>query len=162
MAKARGQINGEIRAEHILASGDSSLVECWQPLDGTSAHWNRIVAIARQFGPRARHFPMIEPYANATRTSSNDTAIWCAAGNLEQTAPRSAGPARHRQSPLFAVPLRLNTLDEATERLRVWSCAQWEQQHRGRAPGTSTSDGELHDTPRPPNPYAPCEHVDVG
>jgi hypothetical protein len=52
------------------------------------------------------------------------------------------------------VTLRLNTLEQARERYRIWASAQWEQQHSGPTGGWIDEDGEYHEQPRPANPYA--------
>ena len=57
-------ISPESSAEHILESGQPGLVECWQQLPGHLAALDRIVAVARQFGPRVGNFPMITEAAN--------------------------------------------------------------------------------------------------
>jgi hypothetical protein len=59
----------------------------------------------------------------------------------------------HRQAPLFNVALRLNTLEQARERYRVWASAQWEQQHSGPQVSWIDKHGQLHERPRPTNPF---------
>ena len=155
VGEARSMINAESSAEHILESGQPGLVECWQQLPGHLAALNQIVAVARQFGPRVGNFPMITEYASADGYKLEDSAIWCAVGdNLEADSAAFRRPGTHRQSPLFAVPLRLNTLEQARERYRLWACAQWEEQHSGPTAGWIDEHGEYHETPRPANPYA--------
>ena len=123
----------------------------------TSPRLNQICIVARQFGPRAGNFPLIEEYANSDNYRLEDSAIWCAGGNsLEADSAAFRRPGTHRQSPLFAVPLRLNTLAEARERYRAWACQQWERQHQGTQQHYLV-DGKLIPVPRPANPYAEAQ-----
>lgn len=154
VGEARSMIDAESSSEAILMSGDASLVECWRQLPGHLVALDRIVSVARQFGPRVGNFPMVEEYANSDGYRLEDSAIWCAAGNsLEADSAAFRRPGTHRQSPLCNVVLRLSTLEQARERYRVWACAQWEAQHSGPAE-KYLIDGELHPVPRPANPYA--------
>jgi hypothetical protein len=155
VGQAKHQISPESSVEHIIMSGDSGLVECWQQLPEHLAALNRIALVARQFGPRVGNFPLVREFANAADNYKlEDSAIWCAAGNLEADSAAFRRPGTHRQSPLFNVTLRLNTLEQARERYRIWASAQWEQQHSGPTGGWIDEDGEYHEQPRPANPYA--------
>lgn len=100
VAEARSEISSESSAEHILASGSPKLVACWQQLPGHLDKLNKIVAVARQFGPRVGNFPLIKEAGNSNNHLLEDSAIWCADGNLEvdsaafRPAGRAAPPAR--------------------------------------------------------------------
>jgi hypothetical protein len=152
-ARAVG-INAQSDPSHILESGQAGLAECWQQLPGHLAALNGIAMIARQFGPRIGNFPMITEYANSDGHLLEDAAIWCSAGDLVADSVAFRRPGTHRQSPLFAVQLRLNTLAEARGRYRVWAAAQWEQRHSGPRGGWVDDDGVHHEHPMPANPYA--------
>lgn len=156
VGEARSMISPQSSIEHVLDSGQPGLVECWQQLPGQLAALNKIVSVARQFGPRVGNFPMITEYVNSSDGYKlEDSAIWCAAGGLEADSAAFRRPGTHRQShPLFNVTLRLNTLAEARERYRVWACAQWEQQHSGPRGGWLDEEGKMHEHPKPANPYA--------
>ena len=67
VVEARSQINAGSTAEHILETGDATLVECWQRLPGHLAALNQIAVVAREFGPRNGSFPLITSasYGNA-------------------------------------------------------------------------------------------------
>ena len=157
VSEARSQINSDSTAEHILESGSATLVACWQQLPGHLAALNQIAMVARQFGPRVGNFPMIEEYANSDGYKLEDSALWCAAGNLEADSAAFRRPGTHRQSPLFNVVLKLNTVAEARDRYRMWASAQWESRHSGPTGGWIDEDGAYHETPHPANPYAEAE-----
>ena len=156
VAEARSLgLNAESSIEHILESAEPGLVKCWQQLPGHLAKLNQIAIVARQFGPRVGNFPMVREFTNAADNYKlEDSAIWCAAGNLEADSAAFRRPGTRRQSPLFNVQLKLNTLAEATERYRLWASAQWEQQHAGSPGGYIDEHGDHHEFPRPTNPYA--------
>ena len=59
------------------------------------AKLNQICIVARQFGPRAGNFPLIEEYANSDNYRLEDSAIWCAGGNSLEADKRRLPLAGH-------------------------------------------------------------------
>ena len=64
------------------------------------------------------------------RARTHDVALFCGGGGLEtDSAPFLRQQGRHRNSPWFAIPLKLNTVAEAKEKYREWCFGQWNAQH---------------------------------
>ena len=140
IAHARSLIDPESDPEHILASGQSGLVDAWQGLNEHLAAITRIAVVARQFAPRLGHFPQIVEYANADNFRLSDSALMCTDGPLEIDSALFHQPDRgHRTSPFFRVPLRLHTIETARERYNAWAADEFDAQHSGRRAAGSTS-----------------------
>ena len=156
ISRARAMINPESSIEHVLASGTPELITAWQQLDGHLAVINAIAAIASRFGPRNGHFPLITEYAGADNFRLEDRAIFCTDGpGLEADSAVFKRPDQgHRTSPWFKVALRLHTVDSARDRYRAWAASEWERLHAGPVTSWLDEHGNLHEMPRPTNPYA--------
>jgi hypothetical protein len=130
IAVARSLINPESSAEHVIASGQPELVEAWRTLDDHLAVLGAIGSIAAQFGARpSARFPLITEHPG-DNYKTDDVALFCGSGGLEtDSAPFLRQQGRHRQSPWFLIPLRLNTVAQAEERYRLWAASQWDAQH---------------------------------
>ena len=130
IAVARSLINPESSAEHVIASGQPELVTAWQSVDPNLAVLSAIGAVAAQFGARpSARFPLITEHPG-DNYKTDDVALFCGSGGLEtDSAPFLRQQGRHRNSPWFAIPLKLNSVAQAKERYRLWAASQWEAQH---------------------------------
>ena len=156
IAKARSLIDPESSAEHILASAAPEMVEAWQGLNEHLRVIGAIAAVAGQFGPRLGDFPQITEYVLGDNFRLVDSAIMCCDGpSLEvDSAPFQRPDQGHRTSPWFKVPLRLHSIESATQRYNAWAAAEFDRIHSGPRGGwIDPTTGQVHADPVPPNPY---------
>ena len=145
-------------AEHILASAEPSMVTAWQSLEGHLAVIGKIGAIASSFGPRLSSFPLIREFALGDGFRLDDRAIMCADGALEADSSAFRQPdSGHRTSPWFRIPLRLHTMSSAQARYNAWAADQFDHIHSGPQQSWVDEHGQLHERPRPTNPFRETE-----
>jgi hypothetical protein len=126
----------------------------WQTLEDHLAVIAAIGAIAAQFGCRIARFPLIEEYTLADNFRLDDRAIFCCDGNLEaDSRPFGRPDSGHRNSPWFRAPLRLHSVNSARDRYRAWAAVEWERIHASPPTQWLGDDGQMHEQPRPTNPY---------
>jgi hypothetical protein len=151
---ARNLINPESSVEHILASGTPELVTAWQGLDAHLGVIKTIAAVASSFGPRLGKFALIEEFALGDNFKLDDRAIFCCGGDLVTDSALFGRPDQgHRTSPWFKAPLRLHTVAGARDRYRAWAAAEFDRIHSGPAGGWLDEAGQMHEQPKPPNPF---------
>ena len=127
-------------------------------LDGHLAGLDRIGAIGAAFGPRTGNFPLIDEYTLGDGFRLEDRALFCTNGpNLEADSAAFRRPGTHRTSPWFRLPVRLHTVDSARDRYRDRQRSSgggsWERQHAGPVASVLDANGQMHELPRPKNPY---------
>ena len=155
---SRAMINTESSVEHILASAEPSMVTAWQSLEGHLAVIGKIGAIASSFGPRLGSFPLIREFALGDGFRLDDRAIMCADGALEADSSAFRQPdSWHRTSPWFRIPLRLHTMSSAQARYNAWAAVQFDHIHSGARQSWVDEHGQLHERPRPTNPFRETE-----
>lgn len=152
--QARTLIPADQPAETFLHNAKPEAVTAWQALDGHLAGLDRIGAIGAAFGPRTGNFPLIDEYTLGDGFRLEDRALFCTNGpNLEADSAAFRRPGTHRTSPWFRLPVRLHTVDSARDRYREWVSGQWERQHAGPVASVLDANGQMHELPRPKNPY---------
>lgn len=152
---ARGLINPESTAEHVIESGQPELVTAWQQLSGHIQTVARIGRVAAQFGSKpTAMFPQIVQYSLAEDFRVSDEALMCCDGtNLAiDSAPFMVPDRGHRTSPWFRVPLKLHSIESATARYNAWAAAEFDRVHSGPR-GGRLIDGQVITDPVPPNPF---------
>ena len=155
IGEARSLINAESSAEQILATGQPELVTAWQQLNTHLAVVSKIGAIAAQFGARpTAQFPQISEYPLAENARLTDAAIMCTAGPLVADSALFLRPdTGHRTSPWARTTLKLHTIEEARERYNAWAAIEFDRVNGGPRGGWIDEHGEMHEDPRPVNPY---------
>jgi hypothetical protein len=155
IAKARSLFNHESTPEQVLASGEPGTIEAWQTLDSHLKVVAKIGAIAAQFGCRpGAQFPQISEFVSGDTFRTADAALMCCDGNLvTDSAPFLQPDQGHRTSPWFRVPLRLHSVESATQRYNAWAAAEFDRIHSGPRGGWIGEDGQMHEDPVPENPY---------
>ena len=69
------------------------------------------------------------------------------------SAPFMIPDQGHRTSPWFRVPLKLHSIESATQRYNSWAAGEFDRVHSGPRGGYIGTDGEVHEDPVPVNPY---------
>jgi hypothetical protein len=57
------------------------------------------------------------------------------------------------------LPLRLHSVDSAQARYNEWASGQWERLHAGPMASVIDENGQMHELPRPKNPFKPKASV---
>jgi hypothetical protein len=130
IAVARGLIPAETELTQWLSVAEPEAVTAWQSVDPNLAVLSAIGSIAATFGARpSARFPLITEHPGDNYKTS-DIALFCGGGGLEtDSAPFLRQQGRHRQSPWFAIPLKLNSVSEARTKYALWAAGQWDEQH---------------------------------
>ena len=104
---------------------------------------------------------LIEEYSLGDNFRLDDRAIWCADGpNLEaDSKPFRRPDSGHRTSPWFRTALKLHSVDSARDRYRQWAAVEWERINASPPTQWLGDDGQMHEQPRPANPYAQPQPV---
>jgi hypothetical protein len=153
---ARGLINPESSLEHVLNTGSPELITAWQQLPGHLQLVSRIGAIAAQFGASpVAQFGQVTQYALADNHLISDAAIMATAGPLVTDSALFMRPDQGgRTSPWFRCGgLKLHTVEEARARYADFAAAEFDRIHGGPRGGYIGADHQVHEDPRPENPY---------
>jgi hypothetical protein len=144
---ARDLIPRETDLSQWLADAKPQAVTAWQQLPGHLSVLDRIGRIVASFGSRpSAHFPLFAETGYSDSRLVSDVALFCANGDslAADSAPfLRLGPAAHRASPWFAVPLRLNTVEQARARFEAWNATEWDKSHAQRVVQFTKPDGTL-------------------
>jgi hypothetical protein len=143
--------------DQLVSTGTPEQLAAWQKLPALVARVDKFAALAAGFG-RHGTFALIETPGHLVHNEIvglRDEALL-----LTDSDPWRASDLVHarradwRTSPWVRMPLRLNTIDEAKERLRVLCEAAFDAIELSRGvQGRMTDDGWRQD-PRRPNPFA--------
>lgn len=157
IAKAKSAIgSGESDPSHVLATGNSETVECWQQLPAHLAVVAGIGRIAAQFGVRQTSaFSLVSEYGLADNYKLADEALTCTTGNLVADSAGFQRPDRgHVSSPWYrAGGLRLWTVEEVRQRYSDFAASEFDRVHSGRPGGRIGEDGTVIYDVVPPNPF---------
>jgi hypothetical protein len=154
IAVARDLFTAETTAEQVLAGGVPEAMAAWQELTGHVKVIAQIARVATQFGPRLGWFPQVTEYHLADNHVLVDAALCCTNGNLvaDSVMFGRRDPMQHRDSPFFAVPLKLHTIAEMKDRYRAFAEAEHDRVH-SRDQGGVLVDGIVVPNARPVNPF---------
>jgi hypothetical protein len=156
IAKARSLFNAESTAEHVIASGNSELVEVWNALHEHIRVVGKITSVASQFGCRpAATFPQVREYTAGETFKLDDRALMATSGGLVADSALFNMPDQgHRSSPFFRCGgLQLHTIAEAQARHDQWAAREHDRIHSGDPGGWIDESGQHHTHPRPKNPF---------
>ena len=130
--------------EQFLAGTDEAGRQAWQAIGPNVDTLTKIGTLVASFGAKSPTFSLIELPAQLGGTGFlSDYALMCVVGQygIEEPSAVFNQPGLHRRSPWYqaASTLQLNTIEQAREKLRVWSEAAWNaldlNKGRGRMEG---------------------------
>ena len=157
---ARDLIPTDQPAEQFMHSAKPAALSAWQKLDGHLAVITAIGAIAARFGCRTARFRLIEEYTLADNFRLDDRPLFCCDGELEaDSRPFGRPDSGHRTSPWFRTALKLHSVKGARDRYRGWAAVEWERINAGPTTSWLGDDGQMHEQPRPENPFKAKESV---
>ena len=154
-AKSVG-INSESTLEHLVATGESGLVEAWNDLGGHIAAITAIANVASQFGSRpTATFPQLKEFTAGHVHLLDDRALMaCDGGLLADSSLFRRPDTGHRSSPFFQTILKLHSISSAQQRHDQWAADEHDRIHRDRPRGGKIlEDGVVAYDPIPPNPF---------
>jgi hypothetical protein len=155
IAHAKTLFDAESTPDQVLAGGQPGVIAAWQGLDEHIRVIAKIASVASQFGCRPKaQFPQITEYPQAENFKIDDRAVTCTDGPLVVESGLFNRPdAGHRSSPWFKTTLRLHTISEAQQRYNRWAADEFDRVHAGPRGGWLDENGQVHEHPRPANPY---------
>jgi hypothetical protein len=130
-------------------------MKAWQQLGSHIQVITRIAAVASQFGCRqSAQFPQIVEYSLAENGKVDDRALFCCDGSLIADSWMFGRPDQgHRSSPFFRTTLQLHSIAEAQARYYEFAAVEFDKVHSGPSGGWIGEDGQMHEDPKPENPY---------
>jgi hypothetical protein len=143
--------------EQLVAEGTPEQLSAYKALPPLVAQIDRIVALVAGFGRHGSYPVLDEPGGLVSNEVAGlrDEALFATSADVWQASQViRARLADWRSSPWLRIPLQLNSVDDARERLRAASEAAWDaiEASRGQR-GRMTTDGWVQD-PKRPNPFS--------
>jgi hypothetical protein len=144
--------------EQLVAEGDPEQLTAYRLLPDLVARADRIVALVSSFGPRGSLAILDEPGHLVQLRGLRDEALWVTDIDPWRASEIiRARMADWRTSFLLRLPLRLNSVAEAAERLREFAEAEWQAVEDGRGESGRLTDNGYVPDPKRPNPFARTE-----
>lgn len=157
IAHARSLFTADSDPAHVLNSGEPGTIEAWQALREQLQIVAAIGSVAAQFGPSPlAWFPQLREYPAGDTFRISDVAVMCGDGSslVIDSAPFLTPHGDHKNSPWFQIPLKLHSIESATERYRVWAAAEHDRLNASRPrSGHIDEEGRMVEDPAPVNPY---------
>ena len=149
----------DINTDHqtLVETATPAELDAWRSIRPAIAKLDAVGAIAREFGPRAGRFGVLDMPGLVEPASINDEALFCSDVEPVQAsrvfAARRADPM---SSPWLRTAPRLQSVADAKERFRAWCDGEWQHlngNYQGR--GRLTDEGFVPEVRT--NPYAAVE-----
>jgi hypothetical protein len=156
IAAATAVVDYTWSTERLVADGDLEQLSAYRVLPDLVAKLDRIVALVSSLGPNGTFAVLDEPDHSVQLRGLRAEALWATA-DLDPWRASEIIRARvsdWKSSPWLRLPLTLNSVAVAAERLRSFAEAEWAAIENSRGVrGTMTANGHVVDPPRI-NPFA--------
>jgi hypothetical protein len=159
IADATAVVDYQWSTERLVDDGDLEQLSAYRLLPGLVARADRIVALVSIFGPRGSLAILPEPGHMVQLRGLRDEALFVTADFDPWRASEiiRTRMADWRTSPWLRLPLVLNSVAVAAERLREFAFGEWQAIEDSRGVrGRMTDGGHVVDAKRP-NPFAPTQ-----
>jgi hypothetical protein len=158
IAELRESVDVGWSIERLISEGTPEQLAAWQQLPALVAKVDRFAALVAGFGRQGDCAVLDEPEAQGVSheiAGVRDEALFVTSADVWQASDIiRARLADWRSSPWLRIPLRLNSVDEARERLRRCCEAAWDAVETSRGiRGQMSPDGWKQD-PRRANPFS--------
>lgn len=154
LTEATDLVDVSVDPAQLALHGDSEEIKAYRSIRPLVTVLDDISSIARRFGPRSVDFAVLDNPPNVDDRGVLDEAVMCSADPdlIQAGAVFRSRSADIRSCPWLRTAPRLHTIAEATERLRGWAEAAFDQTVSNR--GRGRFDNGVFVAEPIPNPYA--------